>query len=92
MKKIVIGLNLDYMVRSLIGTFLMLISLFLPVIKNDGKSAVALSSAGGNGGGYVSMVKALSLVFAHEGASKADFVFALAVLFTALSVILAVIV
>lgn len=77
MKKIVIGLNLDYMVRSLIGTFLMLVSIFLPFIKQEGKS--------------VSMIKACSLVLENEGASKADFILVLALALTVFSVVFAVI-
>ncbi len=74
MKKIVIGLNLDYQIRSIIGILVMALSMFFPFVKHEGKS--------------VSMLKACSLVLANEGSSKADFVIALAVIFTFLSLIL----
>ncbi len=77
MKKVVIGLNLDFHIRALVGMLASVICMFIPFIRTEN--------------GYMNMLSTCAKVLSADEKSKAYFIIVLAVILTIISAVLGVI-
>ncbi|WP_081674215.1 sugar ABC transporter permease [Butyrivibrio sp. VCD2006] len=77
MKKVVIGLNLDFHLKALIGIFASVICMFVSFVKSEY--------------GYMNMISTCMYVLTSDGKSKAYFILLLATVLTIISAVLGVI-
>ncbi len=77
MKKVVIGLNLDFHIKALIGMLASVVCMFIPFISTDN--------------GYMNMLSVCTKVLGAPDKSKAFFILVLAVLCTVVSAVLGVV-